>query len=253
VRNFFAFDSATRQDSRLADTIRDFDRPRRKHFDWLELDSIVELGAETPEQTPDPVHTDFHDVYFVLSHAKQTRTYRHLPDPWPTPKEPLLGSGIYGTGGKVWSYRTAAKVSLSASLQILNDVLTYDLGAATLPVTTIEAKAALPSPAVRPAPTARQRERFEALAAEWRNDTGASSVLQDIVIHPAYQQIIGMGEPGIVLVLEQLSVEPEQWFWALGSMAPEGENPAEEAGSIDEARDLWLVWGREKGYLPDRS
>jgi hypothetical protein len=110
-----------------------------------------------------------------------------------------------------------------------------------------------PSVSTVPQPTAEQRARFGVLLAEWQSETGASSNLLDAVTHGAYQQIIGLGEQGLRLVLEQLEDDPGFWFWALGSMAPNGENPAQDADSVEAARDMWLAWGREKGYLPNRT
>jgi|SRR5579863_4365593 len=90
---------------------------------------------------------------------------------------------------------------------------------------------------------------FRALADQWRKDTRFLSATDDMVLHPAYQNIIGMGPDVIPLLLRELQTRPGQWFWALRSIAR--EDPVQEAdvGNIRRMTEAWLNWGREKGYL----
>src|SRR5688572_1332213 len=48
------------------------------------------------------------------------------------------------------------------------------------------------------------RHRFERLAVQWERETGHLSNVSSRVLHPAYQQIIGMGENAIRPILEDL-------------------------------------------------
>ena len=68
-------------------------------------------------------------------------------------------------------------------------------------------------------------------------------------MHPAYQQIIGMGLPVIPLILQDMSKEPKQWFWALTSIT--GINPVvpSEQGRIRKMVAAWLRWGTEESYI----
>ena len=43
------------------------------------------------------------------------------------------------------------------------------------------------------APTAQLEAQFTALAAQWREETAWTSSVSQLVMHPAYQTIIGMG------------------------------------------------------------
>jgi hypothetical protein len=90
--------------------------------------------------------------------------------------------------------------------------------------------------------------RFDALATQWRRETRHLSLMNDIVLNPAYQQIIGMGKPAIALILEDLKQQPEHWFWALRSIT--GENPIrpEDRGRLPQMTEAWLEWGRQHGY-----
>jgi hypothetical protein len=91
-------------------------------------------------------------------------------------------------------------------------------------------------------------QRFESLAAQWRRETRHLSLISDIVLNTAYQQIIGMGKPAIALILQDLKQQPDHWFWALRSIT--GENPIqpEDRGRLPEMAEAWLEWGRQHGY-----
>ncbi len=93
------------------------------------------------------------------------------------------------------------------------------------------------------------RARFRQLAERWRRDTEFCSSLTEIVLHPAYQQIIGMGRAAIPLILEELQREPDHWFWAVTAIT--GEDPVSPIarGHVPAMTDAWLTWARENGWL----
>ena len=74
------------------------------------------------------------------------------------------------------------------------------------------------------------------------------SVVSKMVIHPAYQRIVGMGQPVIPLIFRELEREPDHWFWALQSIT--GENPVsvDRRGDIVQMAAAWLEWGKAHGY-----
>lgn len=84
-------------------------------------------------------------------------------------------------------------------------------------------------------------ERFALLAKVWREETAILSSIQDIVNHPAYQQIIGMGPQALRMIMRALHDESAYWFWALTAIA--GEDVADGNPSFASARDAWLEWG----------
>ncbi|MEH2182640.1 hypothetical protein [Nostoc sp.] len=92
------------------------------------------------------------------------------------------------------------------------------------------------------------KETFIKLANQWHSETKHMSLISDMVLHPAYQQIIGMGKNAVPLILEELSREPEHWFWALKSIT--GANPVkpEDKGRLKKMTEAWLDWGRQHGY-----
>jgi hypothetical protein len=93
------------------------------------------------------------------------------------------------------------------------------------------------------------RVRFEALAAEWREDTGHLSVDSDITSHPAYLGIIGMGAPVLPLILEDLGKTGDFWFTALEAITGEDPVPLESRGKIKMVANAWLDWGRNYSVL----
>jgi hypothetical protein len=91
-------------------------------------------------------------------------------------------------------------------------------------------------------------QRFRRLKAVFESATMFLSDAHKITAHPAFQEIIGMGEAVIPFMLHDLEKEPGQWVWALPRLT--GANPVrpEEAGDSRKLADAWLRWGRENGY-----
>ena len=90
--------------------------------------------------------------------------------------------------------------------------------------------------------------RFYALANQWKTETERISSVNLKLMHPAYQQIIGLGEAAIPLILNELSKQPDHWFWALRAIT--GDNPVEgeNQGKIEYMRKAWLRWGLQRDY-----
>ena len=58
--------------------------------------------------------------------------------------------------------------------------------------------------------------------------TAMFSSITEIAMHPAYQQIIGMGSIAIPFIMRELENRPAHWFWALKSIT--GEDPVSKKG-----------------------
>lgn len=91
--------------------------------------------------------------------------------------------------------------------------------------------------------------RFLTLKKEWEDNTAYLSSMTKIVMHPAYQQIIGMGQNAIPLIFSAMQKTPDYWFWALRSIT--GKDPVlpEHRGRLKQMTEDWLEWGRENGYI----
>lgn len=103
-------------------------------------------------------------------------------------------------------------------------------------------------------------KRFARLAATWHEDTRFSSRMGRDAEHPAYREIIAMGERAVPLLLADLERNGGHWFIALHQITgaeppiPEGHRGNKEVApgwigyDIKGMQAAWLAWGREKGY-----
>lgn len=91
--------------------------------------------------------------------------------------------------------------------------------------------------------------RFLRLKNLWEEETAMLSSVTEISMNHAYQQIIGMGQDAVPLILSELRKKPGHWFWALKSIT--GEDPVlqKQRGKLKEMTEAWLKWGKEKGYI----
>jgi hypothetical protein len=101
-------------------------------------------------------------------------------------------------------------------------------------------------------PAAQQREsieqKFQRLAAIWRAETGHLSSTSQMFSHPAYQEIIALGQDVVPLLLRDLAKEPDHWFAALWAITGAQPVPPEDRGRIDRMAEAWLRWAKEHGY-----
>jgi hypothetical protein len=89
---------------------------------------------------------------------------------------------------------------------------------------------------------------FSRLAAEWREDTEFASSLTDMVLHPAYQRIIGLGPSALPLIFRELERKPDHWFWALKAISGEDPTPPGAHGNVRLMTRAWLDWATDNGF-----
>jgi hypothetical protein len=92
-------------------------------------------------------------------------------------------------------------------------------------------------------------EQFRELTERWHKETGAISSVTEILNHPAYLAIIGMGEQVLPLLLRELRDRPALWFKALKAITRQTPVPASDRSNPKRAREAWLQWGQEKGLI----
>lgn len=90
-------------------------------------------------------------------------------------------------------------------------------------------------------------ERFRLLAGAWRDECAHLSSIREMALHPAYQQIVGMGRPALPLILAELERRPDHWFWALRAIMQEDPVAPEHRGNLADMAGDWLAWARKKG------
>jgi hypothetical protein len=91
--------------------------------------------------------------------------------------------------------------------------------------------------------------RFLVLKMKWERETAHLSSATEMAIHPAYQQIIGMGPTAIPFMLAELKIRPGHWFWALKAITGDDPVPPEHRGRVKQMAQDWLGGGKRQGYL----
>lgn len=90
--------------------------------------------------------------------------------------------------------------------------------------------------------------RFDVLADQWSREALQLSSITQIVLHPSYQQIIGMGPVVLPLIFARLADHPGHWFWALNAITGENPVPAEDLGNVRRMNEAWLRWAQGHGF-----
>ncbi len=90
--------------------------------------------------------------------------------------------------------------------------------------------------------------RFLLLKMKWERETAHLSSAAKMAVHPAYQQIIGMGPIVVPFILAELSISPDHWFWALSAITGDDPIRQEHRGRIQKMAEDWIEWGRQQGY-----
>ena len=88
---------------------------------------------------------------------------------------------------------------------------------------------------------------FALLTRKWIAETRFHSSLSKKFMHPAYQTIMAMGRDALPLILRELQRAPGHWFYALRFIAQ--KDVAESAEGFEEARTLWLNWGKKNHFI----
>jgi hypothetical protein len=100
---------------------------------------------------------------------------------------------------------------------------------------TIPVKQALNTPPPEPVEV-----RFRRLEATWLAEVGYSSSSTVLRNHPAFQEIIALGEAVIPEMLRDLEERPRLWVWALPQIAQEDPVPVADRGNIAKMSQAWL-------------
>jgi hypothetical protein len=91
-------------------------------------------------------------------------------------------------------------------------------------------------------------ERFERLASAWHQAVAHHSSSSVRNNHPAYQEIIALGQAVVPFLLRDLEKNGNHWFWALKVITGADPVPEEDRGYIAKVTEAWLRWGKENGY-----
>jgi hypothetical protein len=92
-------------------------------------------------------------------------------------------------------------------------------------------------------------ERFHELVQWWHAEVGPVSSTTEMAMHPAYQQIIGLGPEAVPLILRELEKKPDHWFWALKAITSADPVDPTQRGRVEEMAKAWLKWGHGQGLI----
>ncbi len=84
---------------------------------------------------------------------------------------------------------------------------------------------------------------FQQLVNQWQKETRGISSSTEVILHPADQQIIGMGREVVPLLLRELEEKSGRWFWALKSITRQDPVPSELRGKTKEMIKIWCLLG----------
>jgi hypothetical protein len=82
----------------------------------------------------------------------------------------------------------------------------------------------------------------------WIAEVGHVSSSTALRNHPAFQEIISMGEAVVPLMFRDLEERPRLWVWALPKITGADPVPESDRGDIAKMSAAWLRWGKEQGY-----
>lgn len=90
-------------------------------------------------------------------------------------------------------------------------------------------------------------QQFHHLANVWREECAHLSSIREMVLHPAYQQIVGMGPSALPYIFAELERKPDHWFWALRAITEEEPVLPEHRGNVAAMARDWLDWAKQRG------
>ena len=91
-------------------------------------------------------------------------------------------------------------------------------------------------------------QRFGRLDSAWHRDADYLSSMEGAASHPAYQEIIHLGAPVVLLLLRDLADNHTHWFAALEAITGARPVPSSAAGNVPGMAEAWLRWARDNAY-----
>jgi hypothetical protein len=92
-------------------------------------------------------------------------------------------------------------------------------------------------------------QRVARLLAQWRDETAFLSSSTQIAAHPAYQELIALGQAALPLLFRDLEQTHDGHLsGALSDITGAHPVPEEDRGKIRKIAEAWLRWGRENGH-----
>jgi hypothetical protein len=92
-------------------------------------------------------------------------------------------------------------------------------------------------------------KRFAELNATWKEETRHYSKMKTRMEHPAFRDMVAMGDKAVPLILADLEQNGGFGFLALHEITGADPVPEGAAGQIGIIAAAWIEWGRQQGYM----
>lgn len=113
-------------------------------------------------------------------------------------------------------------------------------------ISGLDAKEFLKIPVLAVAQEPTLQERFFEQTKKLRRETQHLSSPGQIMMHPSYQAILGMGNDHrnevIELMIADMAKNRTPWFWALSYLAQDNPVSQSDAGNTDKMIKAWVNW-----------
>ncbi len=86
-------------------------------------------------------------------------------------------------------------------------------------------------------------QRFRRLEAVWEAETAYLSSHTEIVAHPAFQEIVRLGNEVVPFLLRDLERRPSLLVWALPRITGANPVPTSDSGKLAKMSEAWVRWG----------
>lgn len=90
-------------------------------------------------------------------------------------------------------------------------------------------------------------QHFQLLVETINSECAFLSSVHEIAKHPAYREIVEMGQLALPLILRELEQRPGHWFWALREITKENPVLPEHRGVVAAMAQDWIDWGKRAG------
>jgi hypothetical protein len=89
-------------------------------------------------------------------------------------------------------------------------------------------------------------QHFRRLANAWKAGRSGLTTAKRMAAHPAYHEIIALGEPVVPLIIAEMEREPDHWFIALHAITGASPVPDKARGNLADMARAWADWWRGK-------
>jgi uncharacterized protein YukE len=84
--------------------------------------------------------------------------------------------------------------------------------------------------------------QFNELAQQWYRETRMLSFINQKIMHPAHKRIVRLGREALPFILREVKNKRGDWFWTLGMLVDDDQNPPKGIPNYKQASEAWMEW-----------